>query len=94
MYKKIFKYKLEVETTNVISMPKGAEVLSVGLQNNEPVVWALVDPVEENMESKVFYMFGTGEGISLEMNANTKFIGTLQPVEGSVSFAFHIFLCI
>ena len=94
MYKKIWKYALDIDTTNVVLMPKGAEVLSVGLQNNKPVVWALVDPNEEEKDPKVFYMFGTGEGISLEMNANTRFLGTLQPTEDCIPFAFHVFVCI
>jgi hypothetical protein len=94
MYKKIWKYPLEVETTNVVLMPKGAEILSVGLQDNKPVVWALVNPDEEDKEPKVLEMFGTGESIPYDMGVNRRFLGTLQPIENGYEFAFHLFECL
>ena len=41
---KIFKYELEDSQRAQISMPIGAKVLNVAMQNNRIVLWALVDP--------------------------------------------------
>lgn len=91
MNKTIWKYALEIETTNVILMPKGSEILSVELQNNKPFVWALVNPDEQNNETKIIKMFGTGEDVSNGLTVNKRFLGTIQPIENGVAFAFHLF---
>lgn len=91
MTKTIWKFKMDIDDTQVIYMPKGAEILSIQLQNNEPVIWALVNPEEK--EPRQFEMFGTGYPIPCDMGVNRKFLGTIQPIGigSSFSFAFHIF---
>lgn len=44
----------------IISMPDGAEVLSVGLQHGLVTVWALVDP-DALLVSRAFLIAGTGQ---------------------------------
>ncbi|MRM93757.1 hypothetical protein D1Z98_01870 [Riemerella anatipestifer] len=53
MTKVIYKYNLQVEGTQIISMPKGAEVLSVQAQHGKPCLWALVSPETEEEEVKI-----------------------------------------
>lgn len=91
MNKTIWKFELAIDNKNIISMPKGAEILSVQLQNNKPCIWALVNPDEPDKEERHFEMFGTGHPVPCDMGVDRKFLGTLQPVEMYVSFAFHVF---
>jgi hypothetical protein len=41
---RIWKYPLNVEARQLVYMPGGARPISVGVQNEFPVVWAQVDP--------------------------------------------------
>lgn len=41
--RKIYKYKLEIEGDTFVRMPVGSKILSVGFQNNDPYVWALIN---------------------------------------------------
>jgi len=59
MTRRIFKYQLKVEPYQAIMMPKNAEVLHVGVQNDLPYVWVAVDPTQP-MEPKGFRMVTTG----------------------------------
>lgn len=45
--------------TNVIAMPRGAEVLAVGTQGLELCLWARVDPTAP-VENRLFAFVGTG----------------------------------
>jgi hypothetical protein len=91
MNKTIWKFKMKIDDTQVILMPKGTEILSIGLQNNEPVIWALVNSKEPDKEPKQFEMFGTGHSVPCDIGIDRKFLGTIQPIENGFSFAFHIF---
>ena len=55
----IYKYKLAVVDEQVVNMPAGARVLSVGGQEGELVAWALVDQAA-TPEPIMFTVFGTG----------------------------------
>jgi len=63
--KRILKYKLEFDIiggTCDITMPMGAEVLSVQLQGNDIVVWVIADDAfGYPTENKHFCLFMTGE---------------------------------
>lgn len=50
----IYKYELDVEDIQTISMPKGANILSAGTQGEKVFIWAGVNPYEEE-EKKSFY---------------------------------------
>jgi hypothetical protein len=91
MNKTIWKFELAIDNKSVILMPKGAEILSVQLQNNSPVIWAQVNPTELDKEPRVFEMFGTGHPVPCDIGIDRKFLGTIQPIENGFSFAFHIF---
>lgn len=55
MSKIIYKYDL----AHTIEMPKGAQILSIQMQGNQPTIWALVD-LSAPMEDRRFETVGTG----------------------------------
>ena len=55
-------------------MPKGAEILSVLVQNDQPVVYAMIDEDEQSAISVEFKVIGTGNPFN-EMAFN--FLGTI-----------------
>ncbi len=83
--KKIWKYMLILSDHPFISMPKGAIVLSVDVQDGHIQIWALVDP-EAPKEPRGFRMAGTGHPVE-DAIASMRFIGTVQMGE----FVWHIF---
>lgn len=88
MIKKIFKYQLETVDTQDVVMPKGAEVLTIQTQNEVPCIWALVNPDEET-ETRVFEIFGTGHDVYCDMGVDRKYLGTYQLAGGAL--IFHAF---
>ncbi len=84
---RIFKYHFLVEGEVVISMPKGAHILTVQVQHDWPCIFAIVDP-EKQFESRTFRIFGTGH----EMDINipySNYIGTFHLLNGD--FIGHLF---
>lgn len=75
MPQRIFKYDLEVESRQLIQMPKGAKILSVAEQRERPVLFALVDGNEKEFEHRVFRIVTTGEDFNA--NSQQEFIGTI-----------------
>lgn len=56
----VYKYPLSLSTRSCVTMPKGADVLCVQVQYNEPYIWARVDPSKEDQKDRNFIMVGTG----------------------------------
>ena len=83
MSKTIWKFQLEP----VISMPKGAEILTVQTQAGTPFVWALVNPEAEN-EYRYFDIFGTGHNVPVGTEV-MKYVATYQLHGGNL--VFHVF---
>ncbi len=89
MKKSIWKFKLKTTDRQFITMPVGAEILTVQVQHDEPCIWALVD-LDQKMEShRVIEVFGTGHTISRDNKGERKYIGAYQ-LEGGV-FVGHVF---
>lgn len=86
--RKVFKYELAIEDYVEIKMPMGAQVLSVGVQNDMPVLWALVNPDIPEMAYK-FRLTGTGHEIDEKEASSMKFVGTCIMLGGS--FVLHVF---
>lgn len=86
---RIYKYDLPVVDKAVVSMPKGAEVLTVQVQNDWPDsqvrLWAKIN-LEAPIESRMFFVVGTGHPMPVEAG---RFIGTFQLNEGRL--VFHVF---
>ncbi len=68
-----------------VPMPAGAEVLSMQLQNDVPVMWALVDDQAPTV-IRTFAMYGTGHPVHA---GHGRFIGTFQTLGGRL--VFHLF---
>ena len=58
----IYKYPFKIASEVIIEMPKGAQILSIQIQNDIPTMWALID-TEKEMENVLFHIFGTGHTI-------------------------------
>lgn len=85
----VWKYQLQVRDYQEVEMPQDAAILSAGVQNSVPVVWALVntDPDYPKTKRKI-RMMGTGHPMSDEEGYQAEFIGTIFPIPGLV---FHLF---
>lgn len=83
--KSIWKFSLGESTHPILTMPVGAEILSVQTQRDEPQLWALVDP-DAPKAKRQFHVYGTGWDVEQE---NLRFIGTVQMRGGA--FVFHVF---
>lgn len=88
MKKTIWKFPLQVADRQSIKMPIGAEILTVQTQNEEPCLWALVDPKAET-ESRYIEIFGTGHKVCYDMGVSRKYISTFQMGDGRL--VFHVF---
>lgn len=83
--KSVWKFSLGESTHPILTMPKGAEILSVQVQRDEPQLWALVDPNAPKVKRQ-FHVYGTGWDVEQD---NLRFIDTVQMRGGT--FIFHIF---
>lgn len=84
--RRIFKYALPIMDQAVIPMPLGAEVLTVQVQSEFPMLWALVPQETDEKVDRVFHVYGTGNPIYAE---NLDYIGTFQMRDGLL--VFHVF---
>lgn len=84
--KKIFKYGLAITGMQTIYMPAGAEVLTVGVQDENYYLWAKVDP-EAAPEEHTFYVYGTGNPIPDHYGVADRFVGTVY----DKSFVWHVY---
>jgi len=79
----IWKTTLEPKHRQVVSLPKGANILCVGNQNELICLWFQCDPVQG--EDRVIVIVGTGH----EINFDGKYIGTCF-MQGGM-FVYHVF---
>ena len=85
--KRVFKYPLEQMDGQKVALPVGAEILSVQVQHETIVLYALVDDLEQGFEKRAFRIAGTGH--LLEGTDRMKFLGTVQLRAGNL--VFHVF---
>lgn len=82
-------WKFEMATARaVFDMPEGAEVLSVGYQNGNVVIWAEVNPSNPT-ERRIFNALNTGMQLPGD---RMKFYGTVQ-CQGAIQdyIVWHIY---
>jgi hypothetical protein len=89
-HRRIFKYPVEVVSRQIIQMPTGAQVLSVGRQGPMPFLWASVDDTQP-LEPRVFRLVTTGEVFNEE---RLLYVGHIQlggekPTEGWFEAHFY-----
>ena len=87
--KTIWKFKVFtlIDSRGSVDMPKGAKILSIGLQEDDVCIWALIDTKNESkLIKRQFRLFGTGWEIK-EPLKNLNYIGTVF----MQTFVWHIF---
>jgi hypothetical protein len=88
MKKVIYKYGLHITDEQLIPMPIGAEILTAQIQNGDPQLWALCDPLQE-LETRRIRVLGAGNSVSDDEKITMKYISTIQLYEGRL--VFHVF---
>ena len=78
--RRVYKHRVSQENVFSTEMPKGAEILTVQTQRENPVMWVLANP-ENELEVRSFRLAGTGHPITEE---NLKYIGTFQLFGGDL----------
>lgn len=78
----IYKYRI----TDNMEMPKDAQIIRVGEQDGELVLWAIVTVGSSNVR-RYIYVIGTGRETDFDLRAAT-YHGTVQQSNGLV---WHIF---
>ena len=89
----IWKYHLQPDLSRnitTIEIPIQHVILSVGQQDNEIMLWIMVDP-ESPLMQKRFFIIGTGHEMSAGQSKLIfdKFIGTVHLYDGKL--VLHIF---
>ena len=87
--KTVWKFELPVTGLLTVAMPRGAHVLSAGVQGDTIVVWALIDP-DAFIVEHLFAVKGTGFDITPEIEQGD-FIGTVFRSQHGVPLVWHIF---
>ena len=82
----IFKYALRVTDEQTLTLPANAEILSVANQNENIVLYALVDTSVKGLQNHTIYIHGTGHVVYGDSLA---FIGTVVLHGGRLMF--HVF---
>ena len=91
--KTIWKFELEPGRDCSINMPEGAQIIHVGVQENKPMMWAVVDP-DALVKARGFLCIPTGAELPAgELFHWGSFImenpdRTLWP---TVTLVFHLF---
>jgi hypothetical protein len=85
--KTIYKYPLPYPTA-ALALPLGARILSAGLQDDQIVIWALVDP-RPPVRTRDMQCLAVNTGMILPDNIGTlRFLTTLTTSNGIV---WHVF---
>lgn len=85
---KIFKYKLDITDEQTIEFPAGSRILSVIEQDNNLVVYALVNDGIDEIERKLFKIVGTGH--SFWYTEQWTYLATVSTYDGNL--VWHIFI--
>lgn len=84
--KTIYKFPLEIKSESTVSMPRGAEIIEVGMQRGELCIWAMCDS-EARSVPRTFDVVGTGHDCK-ELKSYTH-LGTAHDTEHG--FVWHVF---
>lgn len=87
--KTIYKYELEIEDYQELSLPVGYKILTVQVQHEVPCIWVLIDQDELIKKTVVLRMVGTGHIIQDEDVSGQSYIGTFQLFNGDL--IYHVF---
>lgn len=84
MAKTIWKYEIPFSDTFTLDMPRGAKPASVAMQDDQPCLWAVVDPTLSPVSYK-FAVVGTGHPAP----DDAQYLGQFQLHNGIL--VFHVF---
>lgn len=84
----VWKYTLEAKESQKVEMPLGAKILSAEEQNDQIVIYAIVDPDEETYETFVVVVVGTGHETHFALH-DMNFLNTVKMENGKLMF--HVF---
>ena len=88
--KAILKYQLDTADIQHITMPYGAEILTVQSHRGNICLWALVDWEAIPESLRTFRIYGTGHPLSSDSTYLVQnYIGTVQELNGSL--VWHVF---
>lgn len=82
----IWKFPLSNMGVEEIEMPKGAEILTVQIQDERPCLWAIVEDRAEK-DRRFIETHGTGHPMRVDMGITRRYIGTVQ----QPPFVWHVF---
>lgn len=83
----IWKWRLPMDKSFHLSMPAGALLQSIGIQDGAAVIWAMVNPAAPKRLRKFVWVF-TGE---IVQDPNARFFGTLNcGSEGESGLVYHL----
>ena len=86
--KRIYKYPIEIRDEQTISVPKDSKILAIQTQNEQLVVYALVDINQKEMQTIEIRIFGTGHDLDINMTSWT-YLGTVMTYHDKL--VWHIF---
>lgn len=84
----IHKYPIQMSEDFTVRMPAGAKVIHVGVQAEQPFMWAQVD-TEQPERDQAFGVFGTGHKMNDYRVANAPHVGSFMLAGGVL--VFHLF---
>lgn len=84
--RQVWKYQLKIADATDIEMPKGTDVLAVQVQNNQICLWAAVNDTTAELETRRFYLIGTGHPMPDDAGI---YVGTVQLSGGAL--VLHVF---
>ena len=86
--KVIYKYPVPIVDRFSLNLPRGAQVLSVQMQYDNPQMWVLQDTnTDVPPKPRKFAVFGTGHQIPADLSLHH--LGTIQMVDGAL--VWHVF---
>ena len=92
MSKTIWKFQLLVIGIQSIEMPENAEILCIQIQNEDPYIWALVEPENATIK-RTFETYGTAQPIKEISHRKRNFIGTYQIETNQIETNQLVFHC-
>jgi len=87
--KTVWKFPISLSDDFEIVMPVGSKILSVQMQGDTPMLWALCND-EFAIQPRRFGLYGTGHQIR-GWNERFMFHGTFQTQMYGESLVFHLF---
>ena len=80
----VWKFPLSIIDNQLVKMPTGSRLLSVQLQQGEPMLWAIVEETAQSIDRHI-KIIGTGHRANHVLD--DAFVGTIQ----IGSLVFHVF---